>query len=265
MEFSDRGPLPPTGPADVPTAGPPPPPALATGKARPGRLWAWALSAGLVAGLASWLGGESIRGMFEVTPLTGGGLSEPEELVAKNFRSRVAAQSRGGAWAFGMLGATLGLALGLAGGLSRRDPRAALTAGAIGLILAGAVGAGAAMGLVRLFFQNQDPQSNSLLFPLLVHGGIWSTIGLAAGLAFGIGVGGRGRVLRTGLSGLMGAIVSTLVFEVVGALSFPTAKTHYPVSEEAASRLLALLAVSLFVAAGAVLGAQDPRPNSARK
>ena len=139
--------------------------------------------------------------MFEVTTRTGGGMNEPQVLSTANREARVSAHSRGGASAFGMLGATLGLALGLAGGLSRRDPRAALTAGAIGLILAGAVGAGAAMGLVRLYFQNQDPQSNSLLFPLLVHCGIWSTIGLAAGLAFGIGVGGRGRVLRTGLGG----------------------------------------------------------------
>jgi hypothetical protein len=265
MELSDHGPIPPAGPADVPPADPPSPPAPTTGTARPGRLRAWALSAGMVAGLASWLGGESIRGLFEVTPLTAGGLSEPEELVAKNRLSRVAAQSRGGASAFGMLGATLGLALGLAGGMSRRDPRAALMAGAMGLVLAGAAGAGVAMGLVRLYFQNQDPQSNSLLLPLLVHCGIWSTIGLAAGVAFGIGVGGRGRALRSGLCGLQGAIVAAVLFEVVGALSFPTAKTHYPVSEEAASRLLALLAVSLFIAAGAVVGAQDPRPRSARK
>jgi hypothetical protein len=135
----------------------------------------------------------------------------------------------------------------------------------MGLVLAGAAGAGTAMGLVRLFFQIQDRQSNSLLLPLLVHGGIWSAIGLAAGVALGIGAGGRGRALRTGLGGLQGAIVSTLLFEVVGAIAFPTARTHYPVSEEAASRLLALVTVSMLVAAGAVVGAQDPKPKSARK
>jgi hypothetical protein len=203
--------------------------------------------------------------MFEVAPRTAGGMNEPEELIAANRQSRESAHSRGGATAFGILGATLGLTLGLAGGLSRRAPGAALTAGVVGSVLAGAAGAGVTMGLVPLYFQNQDPQSNSLLLPLLIHGGIWSAIGLAAGLAFGIGLGGRGRVLRAGLGGLLGAIVGTLLFEIMGAIAFPTAKTHYPVSEEAASRLLAVLAVSLSVAAGAVVGAQDPRPKTARK
>ncbi len=257
------------GPADVPPATPPADPLATAGvPVRAGVLWSWALTAGLVAGLASWLGGESrsIRDMFEIDVAAGSGMdfSKIDENAVKSQQKLLETQSRGGSATFGILGATLGLALGLAGGLARRSLTAALTAALAGLVLGGAAGAGVALGMIRLFYQDYDPHSEALLLPMLVHGGIGSAIGIAAAVAFGIGLGGRGRFLRAGLGGLLGAIVATLIFEVVGALAFPMAKTHHPVSEVSASRLLANLVVALLVAAGAVIGSQDPPPKTVR-
>jgi hypothetical protein len=96
-----------------------------------------------------------------------------------------------------------------------------------------------------------------LLLPLLVHGGVWSAIGLAAGSAFGAGLGGRGRILHAALGGLSGAIAATLVIEVASALAFPLAKAHRPVSEAPGARLLACLGVASFVAAGAARGGRE--------
>jgi hypothetical protein len=266
MDIPEPLPDPQAGSADTPTAIPPSTPKrTADVPARIGVIGTWALSAGLVAGLVAWLAGESIRGLYEIPAGSERDFSRIVEFGLERQRLLLEADLKGGAWTFGILGAALGLALGLAGGLARRNPWAALTAAPAGLILGGAVGAGMALGMVRLYYLDYNPHSNSLLLPLLVHGGIWSTLGLVAGTSLGIGLGGRGRILQAGLGGLLGAILATLIYEVVGALAFPMAKTHHPVSEDSTSRLFADLTLTLLVAAGAVFGAQDRASKAVRK
>ena len=90
--------------------------------------------------------------------------------------------------------------------------------------------------------------------PLLIHLGLWSAVGLAAGLAFGIGSGASkpSRFVQTALGGLVGAMVGTVVFEVVGAGLFPMAHTPDPFSDTPGTRLLARLCVAGFVGLGVI-------------
>ena len=121
-----------------------------------------------------------------------------------------------------------------------------------------AVGAFTAYVLLTVHFQNADPQDNSLTLALLVHGGIWAGIGAAAGLAFGLGLGGRSRWARAAFGGLVGMEQpAAMAYDVIGALVFPLDKTSQPVSATVVTRLLSQLAVAVFVAAGAALGASD--------
>jgi MFS family permease len=246
----DREPPAPAPPDEGPSSVPPVSPA-APGPARSRAAWGWALSAGVIAGVASGLVGEASRKMFpsalspkiEAFPTPEGQL--------KVIRDRTVSA----AVIFAQQGAILGLALGMAGGLARRSPRAGLAAAALGLVLGAAASGGAALGLVPIYFRNENPEYDPLVLSLLTHAGIWMAAGAAAGLAFGVGLGGRARAARAAMGGLLGAAGGTMLYEMVGALAFPLAKTSQPVSEAVATRLLAHLAVAALVAVGAAMGA----------
>ena len=160
--------------------------------------------------------------------------------------------------AFGSLGAVLGLTLGLAGGFARRSARAALIAAIAGSILGGAAGAVMPSVLLPIYFKVHDPDRDDLMLAILIQGGNWSVIGAAAGAAFGIGLGDRGRALRALLGGLLGAIAGMLVYEIVGAVAFPLDETSDPLSATWGTRLFARLAVTIFASAGAAMGALGP-------
>jgi hypothetical protein len=117
--------------------------------------------------------------------------------------------------------------------------------------------------LIPVFFRNVDDQAADLILPLLTHGGMWCPIGAAAGLAFGVGLGGRGRAPRAALGGLLGAGVGTMVYEAAGALLFPLAKTVLPISLSAGARLLAHLAVAVPAALCAAVASQAPKAEPA--
>jgi hypothetical protein len=87
---------------------------------------------------------------------------------------------------------------------------------------------------------------------VLLHMGIWASIGAAAGAAFGVGAGGRNRLMESIVGGLVGAAVGSLVFDVCGAF-FPFARTERPLSEEALTRLVSAMVLSLFIVAGIVI------------
>ena len=105
--------------------------------------------------------------------------------------------------------------------------RAALVGCAVGSI------AGVSISLLILpnFYKNHDPQSQDLVWPMLTLGSICSAVGAAGGLAFGIGLGGRGRWMKSLVGGLVGAALATVVYELVGAIAFPADKTDLPISE----------------------------------
>lgn len=230
--------------------------------ARPVRLGALALAAGVTAGLVAWLGGEAAHGTF-APPAGLYGALEKSAILA---REQLAAQVKNAALAFGLLGAATGLALGVVGGLARRSTRASAGAGLVGLVAG--LAAGAATSLILVPIGERDPGlAESLFVPLLMHGGIWSAVGAAGGLAFGLGLGGRGMAPRALLGGLSGALLGTIGYELVGALVFPLAGTSHALSATAPTRLLACLFVTIPVAlcAGRAVLAPPARASSASR
>ncbi len=247
MSSIEADPLP-----DLPLAGT----LTVTRKLSPVRVWALALTAGLIAGFASWQIGETYHGRFvpELIPTKRTG---SHEVVNANFIARQAADTKEATLAFGALGAVLGLALGLAGGAARGCARSALIAAIVGSILGGAAGAGLTWVLLPIYFRNVTPGSSDLILAMLLERGSWSLIGAAGGAAFGIGIGDRRRALGAIFGGLLGAIAGVVVYELVGGIAFPIDGISDPLSDTSGTRLLARLAVTTLAAAGTAWGALD--------
>ncbi len=153
-------------PRSVPTYPKPPPDGMS-------RLLAFALVAGLIAGAASLVAGEAIMNVYkyDLTPKLA--IQPAPEDVRRWHHARIYSA----AFTFATLGAILGLAMGLAGGLARRWLSAGAKAAIGGLVLGAAIAGCVSLILVPIFFKRYDPQSNSLVMPLLTHGAIWSTTG----------------------------------------------------------------------------------------
>ena len=217
--------------------------------------WGWALLAGVLAGLLTSLGGEiAWRDIRQAKTPFLTPFPTPEDharVVGYLVRSHT--------MSFAQQGALLGAILGLAGGLARRSVRAGLLSALVGFMLGGAFAAGAAYGILPIYYDTFDPQEDPLIYTMLTHGAIWAAAGIAAGLAFGLGLGGRGRWLRGALGGLLGGIAATMLYDLVGALAFPLDKTSDPVAATLVTRLFAQLTVGLLVAAGAALGMAPPK------
>lgn len=218
------------------------------------RVWILALMAGLIAGFTSWLIGEAIHGRFGPPELvvtaspSGGFLGAPE--IHKLRMAKRAAQTLEATLTFGSLGAVLGLALGLAGGSARGSARAALSAAIAGAILGGVVGAALTEVVLPIYFRFLNPDTNDLILGILIQVVISSGIGAVGGAAFGIGFGDRSHAVRAALGGLLGATAGVLVYEMVGALAFPTDGTSNLISATWVTRLFARLAVTTLASAG---------------
>jgi hypothetical protein len=152
---------------------------------------------------------------------------------------------------FGFLGATLGLGLGIVGGVLRGCVRSAVLAGLIGLALGGCAGMAAARGLVPFYFKNYS--GVSLSTPLLVHGGLWTSIAVAAGLAFGLGLGGPRRAIAALAFAIPGALLATFLYEFTSIWLFPMAQPDRPLPVTPGSRLYAHLVAGLVIPAAMVL------------
>jgi hypothetical protein len=230
------------------------------------RLWAFALIAGILSGVVAWLAGEACLNLIK--PVAHEVNSKGMVLKMSGRRQIANADARNAGVAFVLLGAAFGGGMGLAGGLARRSGRAAVGAALVGMTLGicGAAGTSAALltALNRHKNVNPDDPLLDLFFPLLVHAGIWATIGGAGGLAFGLGLGERKRRSQLIMAGLIGAIIATVVYELVGGLAFPAAKTTQFISETWQTRLFARLIVTVFAAIGAVLalGEERSRPDA---
>ena len=223
-------------------SGPPNGNSGAAPSARPGRrAWALALSAGLAAGLIAWAGGEAT-----LIPETGAGTRGGK---ARTLPSVLA--TRNAIVSFGILGGALGLSLGLAGGLVRRSVVWASLAAVIGLVLGGVAGVAAAQRTLPIYYEHL--KGNDLTYSLIVHGGTWTAIGAAAGLAFGLGMGGWGRMLRCMLGGAGAALLASVIYEFAGVALFPLSMTDRPLAKTGEMRLLARVLVALLAAAGALL------------
>ena len=223
---------------------------------RIGRLLIFAAVAGLLAGVASELICERIMSSYSAD------LSPPSSFIPRpeDMRRWREARVYTATFTFTTLGGLLGLALGLAGGLARRSTLASAQAAVLGLVLGSVVAASCSLILVSNFYtiRDRDAQSVDLTLPLLTHGAIWSTVGAVAGLAFGLGIGGRGRWKATLGGGLAGAVAAAVIYELVGAVAFASSKTEMPLSASVATRALALLLVASLSSVGAVLALHQP-------
>jgi hypothetical protein len=223
----------------------------------PLRGWSIVLGAGILAGLAGF-------GIGEAAPrLTPPDLNLPPEIQRSSSnkpleierRMRIS-RDRSATLAYGGLGAVLGLALGVAGGLIRRSVSAAVAAGITGLVLGGAAGAGTTWAILPYYHSTRaqatdETKTNDLGLALMTHGSIWIAVGAAGGLALGLGLGGGGRIARAALGGILGGILAAAVYEFAGAIAFPTEQTFRPMAISPVPRLLAHLAVAICVAVGA--------------
>ena len=108
-----------------------------------------------------------------------------------------------------------------------------------------------------IFLKAFDPNANSLVIPLLIQGAIWASIGAASGLVFAVGLGGRSRWNTTLVGGLVGAAAAAVVYEIVGALAFPSDHTDFLTSSSITTRGMAQLLVATFSAIGVVLALQQ--------
>jgi hypothetical protein len=226
------------------------------------RLWFWTLGAGVVAGLAAWLGGEACVTAFR--PPLHAVRSKTVVLNVADRREAAVADAKNAGLAFALLGGVFGAAMGAAGGLARRCARSAAGAAILGLVLG--VSAAALLSLAVLPRYNAykarypDAASSDLFLPLLVHAAVWSAIGAAGGVALASGLGVRRLLPALAAGGLLGAALGAVGYEITGALLFPAAGTARFVSATWQTRLLARLAVTVPAAAGAVLGAfSSPR------
>jgi hypothetical protein len=261
METHDSSSIPSSGSAEATPSGA----AIPDGAAGPsvGGRWRavrfWALAAGAGAALVSWLLIEATRDSFKPGVRTArfGAMT----FLVPGWEERASAVTQNAGLALGLTGATVGLAFGLAGGLARRSARAGAMAAFLGLVLGAAGGAGAALAAVPLAsrVRDRDPGNMSLEMAssLLVHGLPWAAVGGVGGLAFGIGLGGRSRAGRGLLGGLLGAIVGTFLYEVIGALAFPGTKILDPIAATWDIRLLGQLLAVIPAAAGIAASVAD--------
>jgi hypothetical protein len=223
------------------------------------------ITAGLIAGGIAWLGGEACHDLIMPArhPVNSRGI-----ILYRTFpREEVRADTMNAGLAFIILGSSLGAALGVAGGLVRRSVQAAIRAGLIGLASGAGAAGGASVVLLPLYNaykeRNPDEAVQDLLYPLLIHAGIWSTVGGVAGFAFahGLGAGRRTPIIIQGA--FAGAALGALGFEIIGALAVPAARTAQFVSTTWQTRLFARLAVTVLTAAGAAFAAHEVAKQSA--
>ncbi|MEW4571433.1 hypothetical protein AB1L88_26460 [Tautonia sp. JC769] len=238
-----------------------------------GRCWGLALLVAVVAGVGAWQGGEAIYGRFMPPLMATSGFPSIEEVQA-NTRARQSGTTREAMLTTALLGGLLGLGLGVVGGVVRGSGRSAAIAGLSGLVLGAGAGALATLALMPVYFRFYNPDKDDLIVAILIQGAIAAVMGAGAGAALGVGIAGgwgavktpegRGIVLRSLAGGLMGAILGILIYQIVGAVAFPRDQTSKPLSTSSGSRLLAVAAVAVMVALGAVKGAlQPPSPSSA--
>ncbi len=258
MQPNGLDPIPPPGSVVIPSTEDSHPAELPI---RAARLWAVTLAAGIVAGLAAWLGSEACLTIFKAPRHAAN--SKGLVLQLTDRREVAATDARNAGLAFALLGAALGLGLGVAGGLARGCGAAAARAGLLGLVAGAAAGAGTSLAFCPAYnsykTRHPDEADNNLAFPFLIHAAICSAVGASGGLAFGLGLGARRAMARAVYRGIACAAVGAVGYELINVLAFPTANTTRLIPEMWQTRLVARLGVAVLVAAGVAASVQQPR------
>ena len=209
------------------------------------RPWKLVAAAGLLAGLIAFGAGEAV---YNVIPAQGVlqkiMMSNIDVMIPSQETENVAA-TKNGALTFGLLGMCLGGFLGMAGGLARRSTSATVTAGVLGAVLTSVLGAGISLLLLPYCLKAQlDHTDNDLIIALIMHGLIWGPVGAVAGLAFAVGLGERRLMVHALTASLVGAVLGTVAFELIGAAFFSSSETVNPISVTWPTRLMARLLVT---------------------
>jgi hypothetical protein len=214
---------------------------------------AFGVLAGLIAGLVSLGVGEGVVNYYGslLLPAIKKNPTPEEVRVWKESRFYSAVIT------YAAMGAILGLTMGSAGGLVRGSLPRTANAAIQGLMLGIIVAASLSSAVVAVFYKFYDPQSGDLLLPLICHGAIWSAVGACAGFAFGHGLGARGQRKLALFGGFLGGLAAAVIYEIVGAVAFPSSKCDLPISTSIASRSMAHLLVALLTAVGALMALQN--------
>ncbi len=120
-----------------------------------GRLLAFTILAGLMAGVISSVVGERIMDAYRGDLLPKLEVHPSPETMRRLRDARLYTATL----TYAAMGGFLGLAMGLAGGLARRSVLAGVRAGAVGLVLGTVAVASASLPLASHFFKTRDPQS----------------------------------------------------------------------------------------------------------
>ncbi|MDG3007672.1 hypothetical protein [Paludisphaera mucosa] len=210
-----------------------------------------------IAGFAAWGCGEMTNGFFRPS----------EESSARRFdfgalnRELRIAGTRNAAVSYGLLGGLLGLALGLSAAPWKGPAARSLGPGLLGLIAGAAGGVAGSYLVIPIHFEYKDPSGTDMLQSARAHGVIWGLAGLGAGLAVGLSGPHPGRpiAVRSALGGLIGALLGTVVYELVGGLAFPLDRTTDAVAASTSTRLIACISVAIGTALG-ILAFRPPAP-----
>jgi hypothetical protein len=229
--------------------------------------------AGAVAGLISWVGSESTLDRFKIDdemvfPPDYKQISGYQKMAVQAMvegAAREIVEKKKAAFSFGLLGLTLGLGLGLIGGLASGSIRKGLACAILGGLVGTSAGAVLSWGLVPIFFRHLDPEQG-LLVLFLTHAGIFAGIGVTSGLALGVGMKDRSALGRAVFGGLLGALVGTFAFEAANSLLFPLIRTFEPVATEPVPRLDTQLCVAIGIGliAGLAAGSSGRKPAAPR-
>jgi hypothetical protein len=207
---------------------------------------------GLLSGLLAFGLGEPLYRIFrpELLPQD---LMGTKIMVSSQDTQRAAA-TKNAAVAFGVLGLCLATSLGIVGGFARWPASSPARGGLSGAVLGSALGAGLPTGLLPFSIQAQiDYPEYDLIVALAVHALIWGLLGASAGLALAIGLGERRLIGSTSMSGLAGAVVGAITFELTGGTFFSLAETSRPISATWPTRLIARLLVTMGTATALAL------------
>ena len=210
--------------------------------------------AGVVAGLASFGIGEKIYRIIQPRLVDQIAARSGNHVMRPTFETRVVADTSNASLAFGTLGFCLGGLLGLVGGLARRSTVAADLGGVVRRGLGHWRGRGASPRVLPVFLRALDDyQVDNMLIPMLMHGLIWGLIGASAGLAFAVGLGERRLVGHALMAGLVGALLGSIAFDLVGGVLYVNDWTVKPISESWQTRLMARVMVTIGTAVALVL------------
>jgi hypothetical protein len=204
------------------------------------------------AAVVSWMAGESR--LFAARAQQVRFMAAGRQIEWSTPETKAAAQRATLARLQGIFGLLLASGLGAAGA-SSRSAWAALAAGLAGAGLGALFGAVTPYLVLPAYEHYLQVHGGDVPASMIMHASLWGGIGAAAGLALGLGLGGRWRPWQAALGGLLGAALGAVLFDLVGALVLPLDETGLPDSATARARLVARLVVALAVALVATLTA----------